>query len=106
MAKQITFDIRVIKLGAGFIATTTLGGINLRGNRAPLEIEAVRNLLGRLSQSDPNVGAGGVWVSGQPSGTPGSDEAPLALELALNGTTFQEASQAAAELEASNGEES
>lgn len=74
MAQQITIEIKLIKIGSGFIAATSLAGITIRGPRRTDSLSAVRSLLYSM-QSDDN------------------DDASIALDLALEGTTFDAAAE-------------
>ena len=70
---NLKMEIAVVKIGSGYIAGVRLGGQTVRGKRAPDEVQAVRNLCWKLAGEDRD------------------DEAMIALELALEGTTLNRA---------------
>lgn len=64
----LTFVVRTTKIGRSQVAATTVAGVMIRGARAETELGAIMNLFGR-----------GM----------GSDDAQLAIEMALEGTDLE-----------------
>lgn len=71
MASTLKIEVKVLKLGEGYLAVTELGGITVRGRRLSSPLLATQSLLYKL----------GEWNQHE-------DEPAIALELALHGTSI------------------
>lgn len=65
---RLKVDVSVLKLGKLYMAATTLGGVKVYGRTAEEPGDAVRNLFWKLAGQDA------------------SDDAKIAVELAVTGT--------------------